>query len=150
MPCILMIAGKDFDIPQFLNVTRLRVLKKMIKGEPRSSLRPDGEKLPYSYLTIETSKADYGDLNAQVKDTIKYLRKHRNQLMNIKTTGGIDHINLDFGIESSNGQLLQSIFMPRDLVSLAAEFRMSIQVSVYSKDLDSVLSESIKLDNGLL
>jgi hypothetical protein len=133
MPCNLIIAGKDFDISSFLGTTRLRTVKKRRKGEPRSPLRPNGEKFPYSFMTIETSKADFNDLITQIKDTVGYLKRHRDQLLHIKKTKGIDQISLDFGIDFSNGQFLQQIFMPVELVSLAAEFGISIQVSVYGE-----------------
>lgn len=134
MPCNLTIVGKDFDISSFLSVIKLRVVKKRTKGEPRSPLRPNGEKLPYSFLTIETSKADFSNLNTQIKGTVRYLKRHRDQLLHIKKTKGIDQINMDFGIESSNGQFSQQIFIPVELVSLAAEFGSSIQVSVYGEN----------------
>lgn len=134
MPCNLTITGKDFDISSFLSTNRLRTVKKRIKGEPRSPLRPNGEKFPYSFLTIETSKADFNDLNVQVKDTVRYLKRHRDQLLHVKKTKGIDQISLDFGIEFSNGQFSQHIFMPVELVILAAELGISIQVSIYGNN----------------
>ncbi|MFY0254333.1 hypothetical protein ACDQ55_10310 [Chitinophaga sp. 30R24] len=137
MPCNLIIAGKNFDISSFLSATRLRVVKKRNKGEPRFPLRPNGEKLPYSFLTIKTSKADFTDLNTQVKDILRYLKRHRDQLLRIKKTKGIDQISLDFGIEFSSGKSSMQIFMPVELVSLAAEFGISIQVSVYAENFGS-------------
>lgn len=131
MPCNLTITGKHFDASSFLNTTGLRVVKKGIKGDARSLLKPSGEKLPYSFLTIETSKADFGDLNMQVKDTLRYLKRHREQLLHIKNTKWIDNVSLDFGIGLTYGAFLQQIVMPVELVNMAAEYGISIQLSVY-------------------
>lgn len=133
MPCNLTISGKKFDVASFLSTTKLQAVKKRNKGEPRSTLRPNGEKLPYSFLTIETSKADFSNLNKQVKDTVRYLKRHYDQLLCIKETKGIDQISLDFGIDCSNGECTLQIFMPVELVRLAAEFGIGIQVSVYGE-----------------
>lgn len=131
MPCNLIIAGTEFDISSFLNAADLPVVKTGTKGLPRFLLRPDGEKLPYSFLNIETSKADFNDFNMQVKDTIAYLKTHREQLLQIKETKGIDQVSLDFGIESFEEQITQQIFLPVELISLTAELGISIQVSIY-------------------
>ncbi|MBC9914020.1 hypothetical protein [Chitinophaga varians] len=131
MSCNLTIAGKDFEISSFLSSTALQVVKTGTKGEPRSPLRPDGEKLSYSFLTIETSKADFSDFNTQVQDTVAYFQTHRQQLSLIKETKGIDQVSLDFGIESSEARISQQIFLPVELIGLAAELGISIQVSIY-------------------
>ncbi|NML37457.1 DUF4279 domain-containing protein [Chitinophaga sp. G-6-1-13] len=131
MPCNLRITGKDFDISSFLSGTELLVVKTGSKGEPRSPLRPNGEKLPYTFLTIETSRAEFGDFDTQVKDTIVYFQMHREQLLQIKETKGIDQVSLDFGIESSEDQFSQQIFLPVELIGLAAELGISIQISIY-------------------
>lgn len=130
MPCNLLIAGKDFDVPSFLSTTGLVAVKQRNKGE-RSSLKPNGEILPYSFVTIETSNADFNTLSTQVQDTVSFLKLHRDQLMQIKGTEGVEHINVDFGIEMTDGKFSEKIFLPIELISLAAELNMTVQVSIY-------------------
>lgn len=131
MPCNLTIVGKEFDVPSFLSATGLVAVKKRNKGELPSPARPDGEKLPYSFVTIETSNADFDVLSTQVQDTVSFLKLHRDQLMQIKNTEGVEYVNLDFGIEMTDGKFSEKIFLPVELISLAAEFNISVQVSVY-------------------
>lgn len=131
MPCNLLIAGKNFEAPLFLSATGLVVVAQGIRGEPRSPVKPDGEIRPYSFVTIETSSADFDDLSTEVQDTVSYLKSHRDQLMQIEKTEAIEHVNLDFGIEMINGKFPEKIFLPVELISLAAAFNISIHVSVY-------------------
>lgn len=42
------------------------------------------------------------------------------------------HVNLAFAIDLSNAQFLQQLFMPAEMVNLAAEFGISIQICVYN------------------
>ncbi|QHS63551.1 hypothetical protein [Chitinophaga agri] len=106
-------------------------MKQRNNGEPRSSLKPNGEILPYSFVTIETSNADFNTLSTQVQDTVSFLKLHRDQLMQIKGTEGVEHINLDFGIEMTDGKFSEKIFLPIELISLAAELNMTVQLSIY-------------------
>jgi hypothetical protein len=59
MSCILTISGRNFDVDEFIDKTKLAPYKKSHKGQPKFKTKPNGEKLTHSSLSIETSKADF-------------------------------------------------------------------------------------------
>jgi hypothetical protein len=116
MSCILTITGKDLDVDAFIAKSKLRPYRKSYKGEPRLKTKSDGEKLSYSLLAIETSKADFNDLNKQIKDTIRYLERNMRKLAYISITKEVEHAVLDFGIDlriDRKNVLIQSDKFPK-------------------------------------
>ena len=77
MPCNLVILGECFDIDAFLLKSKLRGYKKIYKGDPIFKSKPNGRKVAHSRVGIETSKADFDNLDKQIKDTIRYLKRHK-------------------------------------------------------------------------
>jgi hypothetical protein len=144
MPCNLSIVGKNFEVDEFLSMTKLRGFHKAYKGQPRFRTKPNGEKLPYSYASVSTSKADFDNLNKQIKDTIRYLQRNKGKLSHISSTKGIQYATLDFGINlriDRKTVLTQSDFFPIALVKLAGELGLGIELSIYPRDLDTILAK---------
>ena len=99
MPCNLVILGKNLDIDAFISKSKLRGYSKIHKGEPKFKSKPDGKKVAHSRIAIQTSKAEFDDLEKQIKDTIRYLKRHKAKLSYIKQVKEIDLALLDFGIK---------------------------------------------------
>ncbi len=135
------------DIDAFVAKTRLRPYKKTYKGQPRFKTKPEGEKIRYSLLSIETSKANFSDLNKQIKDTIQYIKKNKKKLAHISLTKEIEHATLDFGIDlriDKKNVLIQSDKFPSDLLKLAGDLGLDIELSIYPRDLEKILENKKK------
>jgi hypothetical protein len=144
MPCNLIILGKDLDIDAFLAKSKLRGFSKIYKGEPMFKSKPEGRKVEHSRVAIETSKADFNNLEKQIKDTIKYLKRHKDKLKIIKQTKETDLALLDFGINlriDKKKILLQSDRFPNELLKLAGDIGLDIELSIYPIELQDILQK---------
>jgi hypothetical protein len=145
MSCILTIRGKSFDVDAFIDKSKLRPYKKSYKGQPRLKTKPNSDKLSYSHLSIETSKADFDNLDKQIADTIRYLKRNKDKLAHINTTKGIDHAVLDFGIDlriDRKNVLCQSDKFPSKLLKLAGDLGLDIELSIYPVDMQTILENA--------
>ena len=144
MPCNLTILGESLDIDAFIAKSKLRGYSKHYKGQPMFKSKPDGKKLLHSRVGTQTSKADFNNLNKQISDTIKYLKRHIDQLNIIKQTKGIDLAVLDFGINlriDKKKILLQSDRFPNELLKLAGEIGLDIELSIYPIEIEVILEK---------
>jgi hypothetical protein len=145
MSCILTIRGKKFDVDTFVTKSKLRPYKRSYKGQPRLKTKPNGEKLSFSLLAIETSKAEFDNLNEQIDDTIRYLRRNKDKLALINATKGIDNAVLDFGIDlriDRKNVLFQSDKFPSKLLKLAGDLGLDIELSIYPVDMQTILEKT--------
>ena len=144
MPCNLVILGKHFDIDAFLEISKLRGYFKSYKGEPVFKSKPQGRKLTQSRVSIQTSKAEFDNLDMQIKDTIRYLKKHKDKLSYINKTKEIEYAFLDFGIDlriDGRNTIMQSDMFPIALVKPAGEIGLSIMLSIYPIDMENILEK---------
>ena len=147
MSCILRIAGKNLDVDAFLSTTKLKPYKISYKGQPKFKTKRNSEKLSRSLLSIETSKAGFDNLNKQISDTIRYLKRNKGKLAHIALTKGIDHAILDFGIDlriDREKVLYQSDTFPNELLKLAGDLRLDIGLSIYPVDMQDILESRTK------
>lgn len=142
MSCILTIGGRNFDVDKFIVKSELRPYRKSYKGQPRFNTKPDGEKLAHSSIYIEASKADFDNLKKQIADTIRYLKRNKNKLAHIGLTKGIEYAVLDFGIDlriDRKKVLTQSDTFPSELLKLAGDLGLDIELSIYPVDLQTIV-----------
>jgi hypothetical protein len=147
MSCILTLAGKDLDVDDFIKKSKLRPYKVSYKGQPRLKTKPEGEKLTYSLLSVETSKADFSDLQKQIKDTIRYLERNKEKLTHISLTNKVQHVTLNFGIDlkvNRKNILTQSELLPSKLLKLAGDLGIDIELSLFPIDLHEILERKTK------
>jgi hypothetical protein len=83
-------------------------------------------------MTVVVSEAS-DDFAQQVVDAIEFLRLKRPELLLLDASHGLDGISLDFGVSRKKG-FLQSHFFPPELIHLAGEFRIALEVSIYGMD----------------
>ena len=147
MPCNLVILGKNLDIDAFITKSKLRGYSKHYKGETMFKSNPQGKKVIHSRVAIQTSKADFNHLDQQIKDTIKYLKRHMDKLNLIKETKEIDIALLDFGIHlriDKKKIYLQSDRFPSELLKLAGDLGLDIELSIYPIDMQAALQKDYK------
>jgi hypothetical protein len=134
MSCILSIVGKELDVDGFIQKSGLEPYKTFYKGEPRLRTKPDGEKRAFSGLSIETSNADFNQLDVQISDTIAFLKANKEKLQHIVTTKEVDHATLDFGIElriDYDRVVYQFDRFPAELLRLAGGLGIDLEISLY-------------------
>jgi hypothetical protein len=144
MSCILTISGRNFDVDVFTDTSKLRPYRKSYKGQPKYKSKPDGEKLTNSSISIEASKADFHNLKKQIADTIRFLKRNKDKLAFIGATKGIEYAILDFGIYlriDKKKVLTQSDRFPSELLKLAGDLGLEIELSIYPVDLEKILNE---------
>ena len=142
MSCILTISGTKFDVDAFIEITKLQPYRKSYKGHLKFENKPEGEKLTFS--SIETSKANFDNLKKQIEDTIRFLKRNKDKLLNIKLTKGIENAVLNFGIELRIDRekiFIQSDIFPTILLKLAGEVSLDIELSIYPNDLETMLNK---------
>ncbi|ULQ55847.1 DUF4279 domain-containing protein [Flavihumibacter rivuli] len=144
MSCILWICGKNFDVDRFIEKSKIKPTRKSYKGQAKLKTNSDGEKLTQSLISIQTSKAEFDNLKKQISDTIRYLKRNKKKLAHINSTKGIDCAILDFGIDlkiDRKNILTQSEIFPNELLKLAGELGLDIELSLYPVDLQAILEK---------
>ena len=144
MSCILTIGGKNFDVDSFVDKSKLRPYRKDFKGQPRLKNKPNGKKMSSSSISIETSKADFDNLKKQIADTIRFLKRNNHKLSYISSTQGIEYAVLDFGIDlriDRKNIFMQSDTFPNELLKLAGDLSLDIELSIYPVDLQTILEK---------
>lgn len=131
MSCVLSFIGQDLDVDALDGKSGLGNGRKTYKGQPRFKTQPEGEKMPYSVLSFVVSNAGFDDFNQQVEDVIEYLRTHYQQMTLLAATKGIEFANLSFGVNYQD-KFVQSHSLTPELVKLAGELGLSIEVCVYT------------------
>ena len=144
MSCILTISGRNFDVDGFVDRSKLRPYKRSYKGQAKFKTKPDGEKLTRSSISIQTSKADFDNLKKQIADTIRYLKRNKEKLAHIGSTKGIEYAVLDFGIDlriDRKKVLTQSDTFPNELLKLAGDLGLDMELSIYPVDIQTILEK---------
>lgn len=133
MACTLVARGKHFDVESFLARTKLPLKKAhcWIRG---TQFFTSKRRYLDSGFSEWVSHDRWDNLRAALRDVLKYLRKHRAELLKLKRTKGVESIDLDFGFNSRVGTknvAVQGEYLSPDLLMLAGELNMGIALSIY-------------------
>ena len=148
MSCILHLSGKNFDVDAFIAKSKLRPYKVFYKGKPKLKSKPDGRKAEHTGCAILVSDADFDNIEGQIKDAISYLKRNNKKLLVLTKTKGIKFATLDFGIDAridGKEHLTQSETFPSKLLQLAGNLGLSIEISLYSPNMQEVLEKQRNL-----
>jgi phosphatidate phosphatase PAH1 len=122
--CVLRAQGDSFTPETFLGESSFTVCNVFHKGDRKSESR----RWETSGLTALVSDSD--DFAQQVTDAIDFLKSNGPELRRLQVSVGLDALSLDFGVNGKNA-FLQSHLFPPELISLAAEYSMALEVSIY-------------------
>ena len=123
--CVLRAWGDNFQPESFLKGSSLEPCNVFIKGTRKSETRT----WETSGLTVVISDAT-DDFGQQVSDTLACLKSKASEIRRLKTNAGLEGLSLDFGVDRKKGFLPSHLF-PAELVALAAEYSMALEVSIY-------------------
>ena len=129
--CILCGFGETFSVDEFLRESPFQTTGVWHKGVGRSGSRRPAPK--HSGFTVTVSEAD-DDFSSQVEDATRFLADNHTELRRLQNTLGIQNISLDFGISSRlkmPGVAIQCNFFSTELIRLAADLNMGLELSFY-------------------
>jgi hypothetical protein len=132
MACVLRASGRGFDAAAFLAGTHFKPCAVWRKGEARLG-RPRSKKHTDSGFNLVVSAADGHGTKRQIRDVLRFLKRHRGILTQLRDSSGIENVILDFGIWQRSG-LAQFDHFPAALVSIAGELGMGLELSRYAVD----------------
>ena len=130
MSCVLRAAGADFEVDDFLAKSALSPCQVWHRGEPRTS--DDHILRDTSGFNVDVSTADWDDVDGQIKDAIKFLRKHATEITRLASARGVEKIICDFGTRRRPELPMQGVYFPADLVRLAGELGVGLKASSYA------------------
>jgi len=131
--CVLRVSSKRNSLADVLARTRL----PHYEVHDKSDLQPYGRKKgkPFGYSGFKSAVSDRGfsDLSGQIRDAVRFLKRHRNAIAKLRKTSGVCDIRLDFGNALRIGSKLAAQFdyFPPDLILLAGALGVGIQMSLY-------------------
>lgn len=126
--CVLRAPGDDFKPETFLQVSSFSPCNVFRKGEYKSESRT----WDTSSITVVISEASDG-FAQEIVQALAFLKSNRGEMLRLQNSEGLERMSLDFGVDRRNG-FLQSHFFPPELVRLAGEFSMALEVSIYGSD----------------
>lgn len=126
-----------FDVDSFLNDSKLKPYKIYRKGELPEFPKNKSKKTPYKEngCYFDASKADFDNLDKQISDAIRFLKKNFKHFEVLPEYGfkKTDKPTLDFGIESrmNRNTVVQCDLFPSDLLLLCGQLGFGIELSQY-------------------
>ena len=124
--CVLRAWGDDFQPESFLAGSSFESCNVFTKGARKS----EGRTWDTSGLTVLVSD-DSDNFKHQVNKAIEFLTSNRLELQRLKSSVGVKGLSLDFGMSGTDSSL-QNHFFPPELISLAAEYALALEVSIYA------------------
>ncbi|MGJ8674071.1 hypothetical protein [Rubritalea sp.] len=147
MSTVLRAVGSNFDVDSFIKDTSLKVIKSFRKGEARTKRIKALNK--FSGLNIDVSDADFDNIKQQIEDTVGFLQTHQTELASLRDSHGAEFISIDFGADIYPPGWCNFSF-PHELLLLAGELRIDLDLSVYPTDPDEVEGPELTLENKTL
>jgi hypothetical protein len=125
--CVLRVTGDNFIPSDFLRDSIFEPCLVFRKGERRTA----SSVWDTSGITVDISSED--NFSAQVRDATVFLENNRVELLRLKQFTGFEELSLDFGV-NGKGSFLQSYFFPLELIHLANEFAIELELSIYATE----------------
>jgi hypothetical protein len=131
MGCVLRVSGSKSAVRAFTTRTALPVCKVFIAGEP---LWPGARRLTnINAFNVAVSAAPGTDLAAQVRDALRFLKKHARELRRMKAAFRHGRPELDFAIwvKTPAEICMHSYQLPPSLLKLAGDHGFTVRLSLY-------------------
>ncbi len=129
MSCVLRASGTDFEPESFLEGSELRAGANPIyrRGEPR----PGGETWQSSGFHVGVSEAEFNDLPGQIRDAVRFLSVHEEELQRLGRFEGVEAVCLDFAIDRKDVAVQSDVF-DAELLWRAGALDIDLVVSHYA------------------
>jgi len=130
MACHLRVDGRRLD-PEFW-LRQMRVVATYVGH--RGDRLPGNRKSRTACFNVNVSGRGFGEFSRQIADAKRFLRTHSALLRQLTDHATVEHAVLDFGISAlvdCREVFAQFITFPADLVALAADVGVALEVSLY-------------------
>jgi hypothetical protein len=131
MSCVLRVIGTAFDVDAYLKDSRLVASVVFRRGEPRVTGQPEGPWRAASGFNVAVSDATVNDLAAQVRDALRFLREHEDDLRRLASYPGMEEMCLDFAVQRRD-VIAQSDLFPAELLWQAGALDIDLVVTHYA------------------
>ena len=129
MSCVLRASGADFDPESFLLTSELRAGADTIyrRGDPG----PGGKRWQSSGFHVGVSEAELADLPGQIRDALRFLSRHEEELQRLGRFEGVEAVCLDFAIDRKDVAVQSDVF-DAELLWRAGALDIDLVVSHYA------------------
>ena len=134
--CVLRVSSLTDNVEALLDVSRLKACAIFRKGEPRIA----GSSVTncVSGFNVVVSNADGAAMDKQVRDAVRFLKRHKERLQRLKRHKEFGGMSLDFGLWMPGEDVIcRSYTCPATLIELAGKLKIEIEISLYSTDNDA-------------
>ena len=125
----IAIIGHNLDIDLLLKKVKLKGYRKAYKGTKINKERT----LPYSYISKQLSPPNE-ELSVEIRNIIKYLKRHKHQFLVIKEIKEVEYITINFYSDFSmhpESKIIYSYYFPANFIGICGELGISIEFSHY-------------------
>lgn len=139
--CVLRVSGKRFDPVRFLADSELEPYSVFRTGEPRTKTHRANAVYETSGFLVDVSDSSWDKLSGQVGDAIAFLQRHQRTLARLREIPEVEDARLDFPIDlriDRKNVAAQFDYFPPELVSLAGELGLGLELSIYPPDFEQL------------
>ncbi len=131
MSAVLRAHGEGFDVELFLAESSLEPDNVYQKGAPVVSDKENGLPRTTSGFSLTVSRADFSDLETQIREAILFLDEYEDELRRLGKFDGVEGVSLDFGVERRDVAAQTDVF-PSDLLWRAGALDIWIAITHYA------------------
>ena len=131
MACVLKVSGRGFDVDAYIRRGKLVPSAVYRRGEARFPTLPRARRSPESGFHIVVSKKELADFGGQVRDAVSFLGHHRRAVRALCRRKGVETALLDFRVERGPEAAVQVQVFPVELVRLAGQLGLALQLSFF-------------------
>lgn len=131
MSAILRVAGKSFDVDDYVKNCPFKIVMIYRRGEkktPKSSRTNER-----SGLNIEVSSIDFDNYEGQLEESLSFMQKNEVELTRLRDFPGVDTICIDYGADIHPPGWC-SFYFPHALLLKAGEMKIDLELSIYPTD----------------
>jgi len=130
MSCVLRVSGTNLDLDALLESFPVRAFRTWRKGEPRIPASPDSKVNADFGACFDVSLADFDEFAKQQEDATNFLVSYRSALRRLASFPGVEHAQLDFGVNGGASRA-HSIVLSPAFLRAAAGAEVSVEISYY-------------------
>ena len=127
----LRASGANFDVDAFLREGNVMPAVIFRRGEPRfPTSKPDGPVRDSSGMNLGVSDAEFGNLEQQTRDTLRFLANNFAMLERLVNYPGVVRVEVDFAVCGGDGFVESYRFSP-ELLEQIGRLGITLCVSRY-------------------
>lgn len=128
MACMLRIEGRALNIDAFLERSPFEPSRVFRRGVKEYSTGPANRGSGVNFVISGRKRSDF---RGQVRETIGFLTDCMREVKRVRRYPGVEGAVLDFGVEWKAEAAIQWSHLPEELVRLAAQAGLALEVTVY-------------------